>query len=87
LKSILHLEIRHSQREFAEIDAPRKLVMTRKFEQHPLLGTRETTVTYRLDPITTGTRIAVRDEGFIGRSEATFGNGEHWERVLGWLNT
>lgn len=61
--------------------------MTRKFEQHPLLGTRETTVTYGLDPITTGTRIAVRDEGFIGRSEATFGNGEHWERVLGWLNT
>jgi len=46
----------HSQREFAEIDAPRKLVMTRKFEQHPLLGTRETTITYRLDPITTGTR-------------------------------
>ena len=26
------------------------------------------------------------DEGFIGRSEAAFGNAEHWERVLGWLD-
>ena len=73
--------------EFAEIDAPHKLVMTRKFEQHPLQGTRETTITYRLDPIATGTRITVRDEGFIGRAEAAFGNADHWERVLSWLDT
>ncbi|HEY6271552.1 MAG TPA: SRPBCC domain-containing protein [Terriglobales bacterium] len=72
--------------EFVEIDAPRKIVMTRKFEKHPLLGTRETTITYRLDPIATGTRVTVRDEGFIGRSEAAYGNAEHWERVLGWLD-
>jgi uncharacterized protein YndB with AHSA1/START domain len=72
--------------EFAEIDAPRKIVMTRKFEKHPLLGTRETTITYRLDPIATGTRVTVRDEGFVGRSEAALGNTEHWERVLGWLD-
>lgn len=72
--------------EFAEIDAPRKLVMTRRFEKHPLLGTRETTITYRLDPIANGTRLTLRDEGFIGRSEAAFGNAEHWERVLGWLD-
>jgi uncharacterized protein YndB with AHSA1/START domain len=71
--------------EFAEIDAPRKIVMTRKFDEHPLLGTRETTITYRFDPIATGTRVTVRDEGFIGRSEAAYGNAEHWERVLGWL--
>jgi uncharacterized protein YndB with AHSA1/START domain len=73
--------------EFAEIDAPRKLVMTRKFEKHPLQGSRETTLTYRLDPIAGGTRITVRDEGFIGRSQAAYGNAEHWERVLGWLDT
>ena len=73
--------------EFAEIEAPRRVVMTRKFEQHPLLGTRETTVTYRFDPIPGGTRVTVRDEGFIGRSEAAYGNAEHWERVLGWLKT
>jgi hypothetical protein len=29
----------------------------------------------------------VRDEGFLGRSEAAYGNAEHWERVLGWLDT
>lgn len=55
--------------EFAEIEPPRKIVMTRKFEDHPLLGTR----------------LTVRDEGFVGRSEAAYGNAEHWERVLGWL--
>jgi uncharacterized protein YndB with AHSA1/START domain len=72
--------------EVAEIDAPRKLVMTRRFEKHPLLGTRETTITYRLDPLPNGTCVTVRDEGFLGRSEAAFGNAEHWERVLGWLD-
>lgn len=73
--------------EFAEIDPPHKLVMTRKFEKHPLLGTRETTITYRLEPVANGTRVTVRDEGFIGRSEAAYGNAEHWERVLGWLQS
>jgi uncharacterized protein YndB with AHSA1/START domain len=71
--------------EFVEIDEPRKLVMTRRFEKHPLLGTRETTITYRLDPTPNGTRVTVRDEGFRGRSAAAYGNAEHWERVLGWL--
>ena len=50
------------------------------------VGTRETTITYRLDPIASGTRVTVRDEGFLGRSEAAYGNAEHWERVLGWLD-
>ena len=71
--------------EFAQIEAPSKLVMTRRFEKHPLLGTRETTITYRFDAIPGGTRVTVRDEGFIGRAEAAYGNAEHWERVLGWL--
>ena len=30
--------------------------------------------------------MTVRDEGFVGRSEAAYGNAEHWERVLGWLD-
>jgi uncharacterized protein YndB with AHSA1/START domain len=72
--------------EYCEIDAPHKLVMTRRFEKHPLLGQRETTITYRFESTDYGTRVTVRDEGFIGRSEAAFGNAEHWERVLGWLN-
>jgi uncharacterized protein YndB with AHSA1/START domain len=73
--------------EFAEIDPPRKMVMTRRFEKHPLLGGRETTITYRLDPVAAGARVTVREEGFIGRSEAAYGNAEHWERVLGWLQS
>ena len=73
--------------EFAEIEAPRRLIMTRKFEKHPLQGTRETTITYRLDPIPTGTHVTMREEGYVGRSEAAYGNAEHWERVLGWLAT
>lgn len=77
--------INHGGGEFLEIDVPRKIVMTRRFDTHPLLGTRETTVTYRLGAIATGTRVTVREEGFVGRSEAAHGNAEHWERVLGWL--
>jgi len=73
--------------EFAEIDAPRKLVMTHRFERYPPLDTLETTITYRFDPIATGTPVTVRDEGFLGRSEVAYGNAEHWERVLGWLDT
>ena len=36
--------VNHGSGEFAEIDAPRKLVMTRRFEKHPLQGTLETTI-------------------------------------------
>ncbi|MGB2624346.1 MAG: SRPBCC domain-containing protein [Candidatus Acidiferrum sp.] len=71
--------------KFAELDAPRKIVMTRKFEKHPLLVTRETTITYRLEPTATGTLVTVGEEAFLDRSEAAYGNAEHWERVLGWL--
>jgi uncharacterized protein YndB with AHSA1/START domain len=52
--------------EFAEIDPLRKKVMTHRFEKHPLFGTRETSITYRLEPVAAGTRVTVRDEGFIG---------------------
>jgi len=45
-----------------------------------------TSSSYRFEPTDYGTRVTVRDEGFIGRSEAAFGNAEHWERVLGWLS-
>jgi uncharacterized protein YndB with AHSA1/START domain len=76
----------HADGEFCEIDFPRKLVMTRKFDGHPFQGTRETTITYRFEPSLHGTLVTVRDEGFIGRSEAAYGNAEIWERVLGWLD-
>jgi uncharacterized protein YndB with AHSA1/START domain len=76
----------HAHGEFCDIVEPRKLVMTRNFENHPFLGPRETTVTYRFEPSPHGTLVTVRDEGFIGRSQAAYGNAEIWERVLGWLD-
>ncbi len=71
--------------EFAQIDAPRQVAMTRRFREHPLQGERETLVTYRFEAIPGGTRVTVREEGYVGRPEAAFGNAEHWERVLSWL--
>ena len=76
----------HAHGEFCEIAAPHKLVMTRNFEQHPFHGPRETTITYHFQPSPHGTLVTVRDEGFIGRSQAAHGNAEIWERVLGWLD-
>src|SRR5262250_2582119 len=71
--------------EYCEIDRPSKLVMTRRFEKHPLLCHRETTLTYTFESTEYGTRVTVREQGFLGRSDAAFGNAEHWKRVLGWL--
>jgi uncharacterized protein YndB with AHSA1/START domain len=70
---------------FLEIAAPHSIVQTRVYDwDHPLLGRRETTVTYFCDPIATGTRLTVRHDGFGLRAPAE----EHavgWERVLAWL--
>jgi hypothetical protein len=30
--------------------------------------------------------VTVRDEGFVGRGEAAYGNAKHWENVLAWLD-
>jgi uncharacterized protein YndB with AHSA1/START domain len=76
----------HADGEFCEIDFPSKLVMTRKFDNHPFQGSRETTITYRFEPSPHGTLVTVRDEGLIGRSDAAYGNAEIWEKVLGWLD-
>jgi uncharacterized protein YndB with AHSA1/START domain len=76
----------HAWGEFCEIDFPNKIVMTREFDGHPFLGSRETIITYRLEPSPYGTLVTVRDEGFIGRSQAAYGNAEIWEQVLGWLD-
>ncbi|MEP6677333.1 MAG: SRPBCC domain-containing protein [Ferruginibacter sp.] len=76
----------HGFGEFCEVSFPDKIVMTRRFSAHPFLGDRETTITYRFQPSAYGTLITVRDEGFIGRSEAAYGNAEIWEKVLSWLD-
>lgn len=76
----------HGFGEFCEISFPDKIVMTRRFSAHPFLGDRETTITYRLEPSPYGTLVTVRDEGFIGRAKAAYGNAEIWEKVLSWLD-
>jgi quinol monooxygenase YgiN/uncharacterized protein YndB with AHSA1/START domain len=71
---------------FIEIDAPRKLKLTRRYDwPHPTLGSAETSVTYQLDAIETGTRLVVRHDAFNGRREAAFEHAAGWERLMGWL--
>jgi uncharacterized protein YndB with AHSA1/START domain len=72
--------------EFCEVNAPHRIVMTRRFGANPLLGERQTTLTYRLEPSPHGTLVTVREEGFIGRRDAAYGNAENWEKVLVWLD-
>ena len=73
--------------QFLEIEGPRKIVFTRKYDwDFPVLGRRETTVTYLLEPIEMGTRVTVRQDGFNGLEEPARLHTEGWERVLGWLD-
>jgi Transmembrane secretion effector/Activator of Hsp90 ATPase homolog 1-like protein len=72
--------------EFCELDIPNKIVMTRRFGANPLLGERETTLTYRFQPSPYGALVTVREESFIGRPEAAYGNAENWEKALGRLD-
>ena len=76
----------HAWGEFCELNFPNKLVMTRRFDAHPFLGERETTISYDFEATPDGTFVTVRDSGFIGRSQAALGNAEIWEHVLGWLD-
>jgi uncharacterized protein YndB with AHSA1/START domain len=72
---------------FLKIDAPRKIVLTRRYDwDFPLLGRRETTVTYRFDLISTGTRVTVRQDGFSGLTQPAEQHALGWERVRGWLD-
>lgn len=72
--------------EFIEIEAPRRMVLTRKSEwDHPSLGGRETIVAYLLEPVSTGTRVTICQGGFAGLKEAADEHAERWKRVLGWL--
>ena len=68
------------------MDAPHKIVLTRRFGANPLLGERQTTVTYRFLPSPHGTRLTLKEEGFLGRPDAAHGNAENWEKVLTWLD-
>ena len=72
--------------EFLEIEAPRRIVQTRRYDwDHPALGRRETTVAYLLEPISDGTRLTICHGGFAGFPDAVAEHAEGWARVLGWL--
>lgn len=72
--------------EFLEIETPRRIVQTRRYDwNHPTLGRRQTTVAYLLEPIASGTRLTVCHGGFAGLTEAAAEHAEGWARVLGWL--
>ena len=72
--------------KFLEVATPGKIVQTRKYDwDFPVLGRRDTTVTYHLDPIAQGTRITVRHDGFAGLREPADEHAAGWERLLSWL--
>ena len=71
---------------FLEIDAPRRIVFTRRYEwDYPLLGWRDTKVTYLLSPAGSDTRLTIRQDGFAKLGDAADKHVEGWERFLGFL--
>jgi len=71
---------------FLVIDYPRKIVRTQRYDWDcPGIGRRDTTITYRLDPSTKGTRVTVRHDGFAGFREPADHHRMGWERFLGFL--
>ncbi|RWD64664.1 SRPBCC domain-containing protein [Mesorhizobium sp.] len=72
--------------KFLEIEAPRRIAQTRRYDwDHPALGRKETTVAYLLEPIGDGTRLTICHGGFAGFPDAAAEHAEGWARVLGWL--
>ncbi|MDG4876672.1 SRPBCC domain-containing protein [Mesorhizobium sp. WSM4935] len=72
--------------KFLEIETPRRIVQTRRYDWgHPTLGRHETTVAYLLEPIDDGTRLIICHGGFAGFPDAAAEHAEGWARVLGWL--
>ena len=72
--------------EICAVEAPNRVVLTRHCAANPLIGERETTLTYRFEASPHGTLITLREDGFLGRPQAAHGNAENWEKVLGWLD-
>ena len=52
----------------------------------PLIGERGTTLACRFQPSPHGTFVTLREDGFLGRSQAAHAAAENWEKVLGWLD-
>jgi hypothetical protein len=70
----------------ADLRAQGRWSVTVELHDGKQLNERETTLTYRFEPSPHGTLVTLREEGFIGRPEAAYGNAENWEKVLSLLD-
>jgi uncharacterized protein YndB with AHSA1/START domain len=68
--------------EFLEVEPPHLLVQTWTYDWDAKATTK---IRYRIDAISTGSRITVRHEGFAPHSPDCESHASGWERVLGWL--
>lgn len=68
--------------EYLEFERPRRLVYTWLASWD---GHQRTVVAIELAPTATGTRLALRHEGFAGRPDSCRDHGQGWGMVLGWL--
>lgn len=73
--------------QYLDVDAPHRVVQTRRYDwDYPDLGRRDTTVAYRFDEIATGTRVTVRQDGFLGMRGPAEHHVEGWEGFLKYLS-
>ena len=73
--------------EICAVEAPNRIVLTRHFGGDPLIGERETTRAYQLEPSPYGTLITVREDGFLGRPQAAHVAADNWEQNFGCLDS
>lgn len=71
---------------YLEVEPPHRLVLTRRYDfDYPELGRRDTKVSYRLDAISPGTRVTVRQDGFDGLRVAADHHADGWMGFLQYL--
>lgn len=70
--------------EYLALEAPHTIVQSWRADWD---GGAETTLTYRITPTPSGTRVTMRHEGFSGRPESCAAHTSGWEMVLGWLDS
>lgn len=68
--------------EYLVVEPPHRVTFTWKPEWD---GGHVSTVTYRLEPTPTGTRLVLRHDGLTDRPDSCRGHSQGWERVLTWL--
>ncbi len=69
--------------EYVEVCAPSRLVYTWRADWD---GAHETRVTCVLVPTAVGTKVTLRHEGFVGRTESCARHSEGWAMVFDWLS-